>query len=323
MGRRMHYFTRKECKNARTTQNQQSRALKSENRHRNHRSYRNNTHRKERPKLNKLHNLARNFSESNLDNNSVIFPHQIIFDNCNICEYCLAIKLPNERSGICCSNGKDKIRIYNSIFSFATVGVKLDPKLANAKAVVYTYCVQSSFYHRIGSLLQESGSDPQYLQMYTWDTNNEMEHQLNAIPDVNVNPMIIQYLKNVLDMNNPYVAHLRYISEILNHNITNLSLIIHTNIPRLDQRTNNSPTAPQVAVIWINEDVPSNVKQKPYSLLFPCGEQGWIPRCIPYNNFSDIPIQTSNNESHDYNEHNNNESDMTCQKFVTAKEYYA
>ncbi|CAG8809619.1 13016_t:CDS:1, partial [Gigaspora rosea] len=231
MGHRTHYFTRKKCKNARTTQNQQARALKSENRRRNHRLYRNNTRRKEQPKLNKLHNLACNFSESNLDNNSVIFPHQIIFDNCNICEYCLAIKLPNERPGICCSNGKvkltepnipvflqhllcdegdepkhfrDKIRIYNSIFSFATVGVKLDPKLANAKAGVYTYRVQGSFYHRIGSLLPESGSDPWYLQMYTWDTYNEMEHRLNAIPDVNVNPIIIQYLKNVLDMNNPY-----------------------------------------------------------------------------------------------------------------------
>ncbi|CAG8576179.1 5624_t:CDS:2, partial [Gigaspora rosea] len=315
-GKQNALFHKKERKNVRTTQNQQARALKSENRHQNHRSYRNNTRRKERPKLNKLHNLACNFSESNSDNNSVIFPHQIIFDSCNICEFYLAIKLPNER------------------LEYA--------------AQMENYRVQGSFYHRIGSLLPESGSDPRYLQMYTWDKNNKMEHRLNAIPDVNINPMIIQYLKNVLDMNNPYVEHLRYISEILNHNITNLSLIIHINIPRLDQRTNNSPTAQQVAAIWINEDVPSNVKQKrdiilhmkmnqliriseyarcydplAYLLLFPCGEQGWIPHCIPYNNFSDISIQTSNNESHDYNEHDNNESDMTCQKFVTAKEYYA
>ncbi|CAG8818974.1 36341_t:CDS:2, partial [Gigaspora margarita] len=120
--------------------------------------------------------------------------------------------------GICCSNGKvklalpeipvllqhllcdenneskqfrDKIRIYNLIFLFASVGVKLDHELANARTGVYTYHIQGSFYHHIGSLLPESGSDPQYLRI-----------------------------------------------------------------------TNNTPTVPQVAAIWINEDVPSNMKQK-------------------------------------------------------------
>ncbi|CAG8767442.1 22138_t:CDS:2 [Gigaspora margarita] len=156
---------------------------------------------------------------------------------------------------------ENKIRIYNSIFSFASVGVKLDHELANARTGVYTYRIQGSFYHCIGSLLPESGSDPQYLQMYTCDTNNEIEYQLNAIPDVDINPTIIQYLKNMLDINNPYVAHLRYISGIFYQRIRNLSLIIYSNIPKLDQRTNNAPTVLQVAAIWINEDVLSNVNK--------------------------------------------------------------
>jgi hypothetical protein len=39
-------------------------------------------------------------------------------------------------------------------------------------------------------------------------------------------------------------------------------MLIHANIPGLDQRTHNAPTASQVAAIWIDGDVPSDVIQK-------------------------------------------------------------
>ncbi|CAG8762150.1 41187_t:CDS:2, partial [Gigaspora margarita] len=123
----------------------------------------------------------------------------------------------------------NKIRTYNSIFSFVSVGVKLDRELADARAEVYTFCIQGSFYYRIRSLLPEPGFDSQYLQIYTWDTNNEIDYWFNVIPNMDIDPMIVQDLKNMLNENN---------------------------------LTNNTPTALQVAAIWINKDVLSNVKQK-------------------------------------------------------------
>nr|CAG8665212.1 11694_t:CDS:2 [Entrophospora candida] len=255
------------------------------------------------------HNIAHNFSES-ANTSSYSDMHQINVANMATCNYCNAFKLPAESPGMCCSNGKvllaepnvplvlqslfssqddiakhfcDKIRLYNSAFTFTSVGVKLDNELANATAGVYTFHVQGSIYHQIGSLLPEPGSEPHYLQMYVWDTENELHHQISTLSDSGLDPTIIQSLKVVLD-------------------------------ERLDQRTHNVPTASQVAAIWIDDDVPSDAIQKrdivlhtqthqlihisefigcydplAYPLLFPHGEQGWTPCQIPYKN---IPFET-------------------------------
>jgi hypothetical protein len=147
----------------------------------------------------RLHNFARDFSE---DMNAEIL-HQINVSSDAVCTHCNAFKLPAENSGMCCSNGKvmsaelnvpsllqslltsqdniskrfhDNIRLYNSAFTFTSVGARFDHELANAKTGVYTFRVQGSFYHRIGSLLPNPDSQPQYLQMYIWDTQRELYH---------------------------------------------------------------------------------------------------------------------------------------------------
>ncbi|CAG8627542.1 3279_t:CDS:2, partial [Diversispora eburnea] len=95
-------------------------------------------------------------------------------------------------------------------------GVRLDCELANARVGVYTFYIQ----------------------------------------DTNINFTNIQSLKEMLDVNNPYITYLQYISEISHQYITKLSLIIHTNIPELDQKTNNMFTALNSSntSIWINDD---------------------------------------------------------------------
>jgi hypothetical protein len=243
---------------------------------------------------------------------------------------------------------RDKIRLYNSAFTFASVGARFDHELANAKAGVYTFRVQGSIYHRIGSLLPEPGSEPHYLQMYIWDTQRELHHRINTIPNSNLSQVIVEDLKAMLNEVNPYVTNFRYISDLPTENIRNLSMLIHTNIPELDQRTYNAPTASQVAAIWIDGNAPPNTIQErdivlhtqmnnllrisefsgcydslAYPLLFPRGEQGWIPRQIPYRN---IPTNINENPNEDRNnmEYNNrNPETIRCKKFVTTMEYYA
>ncbi|CAG8599062.1 9138_t:CDS:2, partial [Gigaspora margarita] len=105
--------------------------------------------------------------------------------------------------------------------------------LANAQSSVYTYHVQGSFYHRIGSLLPENDIDSRFLQMYVWDTQHELDYRMNIIPNIGLNPALIQSLKTILPT----------------ENIANLAMLIHADILGLDLKTFNAPTASQIAAI--------------------------------------------------------------------------
>ncbi|CAG8803061.1 23019_t:CDS:1, partial [Gigaspora rosea] len=142
-----------------------------------------------------------------------------------------------------------KIRLYNAAFTFTSLGIKFDRELANSRDGVYTYHIQGIFYHRIGSLLPEYESIPQYLQMYIWNTQYELQYLLNTIPNSNLSPTILQGLKNMLDQVNLYVANFWSSADLPMENIENLVMCIHTNILELDQRTHNAPTVSQVAAI--------------------------------------------------------------------------
>ncbi|CAG8687581.1 2460_t:CDS:2 [Cetraspora pellucida] len=189
-----------------------------------------------------------------------------------------------------------------------STGVKIDRELANGKNGVYTYRVQGSFYHRIGVLWPENGVEPCYLQIYIYDTQHELQHRINAIPNSNLDSTIIQNLTTIC-----------------------LSMLICADIPGLDQRTYNNLTASQVTAIWVNSEMPSNIVQKhdivlhtnidqyvhiselnrcynllAYPILFPYSEQGWAPYRIPYKNISLIPeITNVNIDSEEYIENEN------------------
>ncbi|CAG8470243.1 7690_t:CDS:2, partial [Racocetra fulgida] len=103
----------------------------------------------------------------------------------------------------------------------------------------------------------------------------------------------------MLDKVNPYANRFYSISNHTPDFSVNLSMQIHTNILELDQRTHNTPTASQVAAVWVEEDISSGAIQKrdiilctkidklvrisefsgcydplAYPLLLPYGEQG-------------------------------------------------
>ncbi|CAG8842853.1 31840_t:CDS:2, partial [Gigaspora margarita] len=204
-------------------------------------------------------------------------------------------------------NFKYKIWAYNSAFTFTSTGAKLDNNLANAQSSVYTYCVQGSFYYRIGSLLPENAINSQYLQMYVWNTQHELDHQMNVIPNSKLNTALIQSLKTMLDKVNPYVINLRYISKLLTENIANLAMLIYTDISGLDLRMFNVLIVSQVAAIWVDNEILTDVIQNhdivlhtkidklihiseistyydplAYPILFLYSEQEWSPHKISY-----------------------------------------
>ncbi|CAG8799991.1 22414_t:CDS:2 [Dentiscutata erythropus] len=177
--------------------------------------------------------------------------------------------MPMESPGMCCSNGKVilaepviplflqqlfsnqdeiasefcyKAQLYNLAFTFTSVGVHIDRNLANAR--------------------DELGSEPQFLQMYIWDTQNKMHHQTNVIPTSNLNLSTMYTLKTMLDNVNPYVTNFCHISNLPIETIKNLLVHICTNIAGLDQRTFNMPTASQVAALWIDSDISHDAVQQ-------------------------------------------------------------
>lgn len=75
---------------------------------------------------------------------------------------------------------RDTIRVYNSVLAFTSIGMKMDYTVVNAPGP-YTIRIQGQTHHRIGSLIPRQGRPPEYLQLYIFDTGNEVRNHLNAM----------------------------------------------------------------------------------------------------------------------------------------------
>nr|KAJ0218604.1 hypothetical protein LSAT_V11C300153220 [Lactuca sativa] len=230
------------------------------------------------------------------------------------------MKLPdNENYSLCCAYGKvelpelknappsyenlfrsgdskskqfmKNIRSYNSMFSFTSMGGKIDSSI-NKGNVPYIFRLSGQNYHSIRSLLPEQGFKPKFSQLYIYDTDNEIanrrtcfggENQRSTSNSSVLDNDIIQDLKLMLDSNNVLVQSYRM------------------NIGRRDQdgRTYNLPSASEVAALIVgdigdlidNRDIvvqtssgslrriselhPSYIPLQ-YPLLFPYGDDGYM-----------------------------------------------
>jgi len=90
-------------------------------------------------------------------------------------------------------NGEDQrsksflqnIRVYNSMFSFTSIGGKIDNSMNNGSALPQ-FILNGQNYHRIGSLLSEHGSKPKFAQLYIYDIENEMTNRVKHFRSVNI-----------------------------------------------------------------------------------------------------------------------------------------
>ncbi|CAG8548522.1 24050_t:CDS:2 [Gigaspora rosea] len=262
-------------------------------------------HRQQRKKNPRLYNLAHSFSEN--ANINYPIPHKIDVTSSVTCNHCNALKLPIETRTMLqrTSVAKSKFIILHLPSLPLVPGLIMNLPIHNQVFTPFVF---------------------------------KLHYRANTIPNSNLNLSTIQALKDMLDEVNPYVINFRHISYLPPENFRNLSMLIHTNIPGLDQRTHNAPSSSEVAAIWVKNDTLPGVIQEcdiilrthmnqllrisefsgcydplAYSLLFPHGEQGWAPRRIPYRNipFSNESIdidESPNNESIEIDESPNNES---------------
>ena len=100
---------------------------------------------------------------------------------------------------------RDTIRVYNSVLAFTSIGMKMDYSVVNAPGP-YTIRIQGQTHHRIGSLIPRQGRPPEYLQLYIFDTGNEVKNCLKAMGQTstegNLDEATLARLIEMIDENN-------------------------------------------------------------------------------------------------------------------------
>lgn len=195
------------------------------------------------------------------------------------CPHCNAILFQFETSSLCCCNGRlilpqvspppdllclfkdstvatsesgqefiTNIRLINSNFAFTSLGInqQTHAALARQDQGVYTFRVTGTIHHKLGTLLPVGDSPPKFLQLYLYDTHNELENRRQWGPHLSRN--LMQFIQDILHHCNPYVHQFQRLSSELT---PNRSVRLTNNQANLDQRVYNLPTTDQVAAIWI------------------------------------------------------------------------
>jgi hypothetical protein len=93
------------------------------------------------------------------------------------------LKEPNEdyKKFFCVPDTKGKfflksIRRYNSMFSFTSMGGKVDSSVNKGRGPSM-FRLRGQNYHSLGSLLPNDGSKPKFSQLYIYDTDNEVSNR--------------------------------------------------------------------------------------------------------------------------------------------------
>jgi len=177
--------------------------------------------------------------------------------------------------------------------------VKNDPSVYGP-AGVYTFRIRGELFHLIGSLLPVPPDQPAFAQIYIFDSDpqSQADRRMSHYPGLLDKPTLLA-LQNMVALHNPYFEAFKMASERLTQ-CENIALHLKTfDVPRLDRRLYNQPTASEIAVLMIGtgeeltsgsrdivlqsrhgslrrvSDLHSSYCPLRYPLLFPYGEHGW------------------------------------------------
>ncbi|KAG5610821.1 hypothetical protein H5410_022102, partial [Solanum commersonii] len=199
------------------------------------------------------------------------------------------------------SHFREKIRSYNSMFSFTSMGGKVDVSINQTRGP-RTFRLFGQNYHQIGSLLPPEGSTPKFAQLYIYDTENEVANRISAVScgqDVNkLHAEIVADLKQMLDDNNVLAKTFRMVRDRFQENNNSNVKLKLIGKRGTDGRRYNLPTIPEVAALVVGDfdvsgcdrdiviETQSGQLQRinelnaaylalQYPLLFPYGEDGY------------------------------------------------
>ncbi|XP_057455303.1 uncharacterized protein LOC130746629 isoform X1 [Lotus japonicus] len=195
---------------------------------------------------------------------------------------------------------KDNIRAYNSMFAFTSIGGKVESAVNNGGGPPQ-FVLSGQNYHRIGTLLPDSGSAPKFAQLYIYDTQNEisnrMEPFLSGRNGDNLDMSLVDDLKQMIDEHNMLAKSFR---KVRDHIMSNESSTFALRLFRKrgkDPITYNLPTCDEIAALIVGDfdsiEVGRDIIVKKngvlsrihethtsfiplqYPLIFHYGEDGW------------------------------------------------
>ncbi|XP_021979255.2 uncharacterized protein LOC110875366 [Helianthus annuus] len=164
------------------------------------------------------------------------------------------------------SNVKSKffqknIRRYNSMFSFTSMGKKVDSNINKGNAP-FIYRISGQNYHCMGSLKPPDGNEAKFCQLYIHDTENEITNRQalfskrtkpSSPTDKELDVEMIEYLRALLDSQNMLVKIYRMVRDHFHQSPeANLSLRLIYRREK-DGRTYNLPTTSEVAALVVGD----------------------------------------------------------------------
>lgn len=109
------------------------------------------------------------------------------------------------------------IKAYNSMFSLMSFGANIYDNLNNGRGP-YVFKIFSQICHWIGSLCPKDTNGPRFLQLYIFDTENEVSNRLKAfdcLKKMEPDDVIVQLLMEFLTTHNEYVQTFKTDKEIV------------------------------------------------------------------------------------------------------------
>nr|KAJ0212688.1 hypothetical protein LSAT_V11C400224740 [Lactuca sativa] len=175
----------------------------------------------------------------------------------------------------------NNIRRYNSMFSFTSMGGKVDASINSGKAP-YIFKLDGQNYHRIGSLLPSKDLNQNSLS-YTYMT--PIMRNASTSTSNSIDLQIIHDLKHMLDSNNVLVQSYRIVRDCFHDNPhIDLKLCLIGKMIQ-DGSTYNLSSASEVVALIVG-DIDDSFQIEislykihralfNYPLLFPCGNDGY------------------------------------------------
>ncbi|GJT12218.1 DNA helicase, partial [Tanacetum coccineum] len=105
----------------------------------------------------------------------------------------------------------EKIRAYNQMFAMTSFGANIDESV-NAGRGPYVFKVSGQIYHWIGSLCPPVGEAPRFLQLYIYDTDNEVKNRMRHFGGADnsyLDTQIVEGLIQILDAHNELIQLFR------------------------------------------------------------------------------------------------------------------
>src|SRR5512138_1192270 len=246
------------------------------------------------------------------------------------------------------------IRAYNNVFAFTSLGAKViegehgDRRYASATSGVYTFRIQGSTHHLMGSLRPEDGNDPKFAQVYVYDGDMEAQIQRRGNIIGGLNEDYLRIIQQTMTNINPWAKKFLSAGDLMRYgDVNDFRLVIHAN-HGMDLRTHNKPSVNEVAAIIVDDgiddprdvvvhlrgdgrlqrisDIHPSYDPLQFPLLSPFGEYGWSPHVEYTNDGIRRRSKVSCKEFYAYKSFERNEewsvlhhSDRLCQQFFVEQ----